>query len=356
MFSPRCKGGIDTVINSYIDNGFVEDYKVKLISTYPDKKRLTNLFGFLTFLKALLAFVYYALINDVNVVHIHSASRGSFVRKAILMQIAKILNSRVIFHLHGGGFADFYNNQSPMVKSIIKGVFNRSDLVIVLSEFWFDWVSDTFGIKNVRILNNSVKKIYFDTREQFLTNNPVDNKQQQRILFLGRLCQEKGIYDLIYAFKKVLDVCPGAVLTICGDGEIEECIDLCKELGVTDSVEMPGWVNGKKKNNIMASSTIFCLPSHKECLPMSIIEAMSCGLVVVSSECGGIPDVITDKHNGLLITPRDREELAEKLIFMLVNPEFRKNLAKNAEDKFNRCFDSSAMRPRLEAIYNALEN
>ncbi len=123
--------------------------------------------------------------------------------------------------------------------------------------------------------------------------------------------QKKGVYDIIEAAKRIEN--PNVVINLYGDGELEIFEKLIQENNLQDKVKIKGWISGEQKNKAIKESDIYILPSYNEGLPMSILEAMACGLPVISTPIGGIAEAVKDGVNGYLIQPGDYEALTEKI-------------------------------------------
>ena len=133
------------------------------------------------------------------------------------------------------------------------------------------------------------------------------------VLYVGNLKPGKGCLDLLEAFPGLLQRQPDARLAFVGDGPAARALRTrAGELGIADRVvfagarahdELPAW---------MHAATLLCLPSHNEGVPNVILEAMACGLPVVASNVGGIPEVLP-AHAGRMVPPRDRQALVDAL-------------------------------------------
>lgn len=138
--------------------------------------------------------------------------------------------------------------------------------------------------------------------------------------FVGRLEYIKGCDLLIQAVSKIhstnLDFC----LVVVGDGPERKSLDLLvRKLGLKKYVYFCGFRNDIK--NVFQSLDLYVLPSFNEGIPLAMLEAMSHGVPVVATRVGGIPEVIKDKVNGILVPPRNPEALAEGIMEALSSPE-----------------------------------
>ncbi len=149
-----------------------------------------------------------------------------------------------------------------------------------------------------------------------------------RILFLGRLYPEKGARILVEAFARAET--HGATLVVAGDGPERPALEaLAKSRGL--AVEFPGFLQGDAKARALASARALAFPSawHENC-PMAILEAFACGTPVVASAVGGIPELVIDGTNGLLVPPGNVHALAEKISAICVSSALAARLGQSA--------------------------
>lgn len=243
--------------------------------------------------------------KEIHIVHIHAASDISFCRKSIFIVIAKLFGKRVIFHSHGAELKIF-TNQHPI---FVKKVLGQCDCIIALSQSWKEWFMETFNHPNVVVIKNIIAAPQI---------KEVEKDGKLRLLFLGRLGKRKGFYDLIEVlymhraeFKGRLEVLFG------GDGEVEEVCSLIKEYQLGNIAKYQGWVNSEKRSYLLNFCDVYILPSYNEGLPISILEAMSYSLPVISTNVGGIPEVLRNNENGFLIEPGDKQGMYDAIHFFM---------------------------------------
>ncbi|MFX0204880.1 MAG: glycosyltransferase [Candidatus Hodarchaeota archaeon] len=158
---------------------------------------------------------------------------------------------------------------------------------------------------------------------EFKENSTCAPRKDRVIISVANLTPVKGMSYLIRAMRSIND----GKLVIIGDGpERKDLESLSLNLGLSDRVLFLGWVNhGLRFWNHLRNSTVFVLPSISEGFPRALIEAMACGLPVVATKVGGVPDVIRDGVNGYLVPSRDEEALSEAIEKVLNNINFRKS-------------------------------
>ena len=339
--SRNMQGGVITVVNSYFDIGIDEKLNIKYVETLIDGNYLKKINQFF---KATISILF--SMKNTDIVHIHMASRGSFLRKGIVVLISKIFNKKIIIHLHGAEFMVFYNYEcNKLIKRYIRYIFDKSDKVISLSESWKKDLTQIVNPEKIRVVPNGV-----------LINNE-DNEKDYKdkvVLFLGRLGERKGIFDLIDVIREIVNIHKDSMFIIAGDGEIEKVKNLCSNYNLNKNVRVLGWVDGEDKIELLKNATVYVLPSYNEGMPMSILEAMSFSIPVVSTYVGGIPEVINNGVDGLLIEPGNKESLKQKLLQLLNSESERELIGKKAKEKIDKKFNLVKISDKLLEIYNSI--
>jgi colanic acid/amylovoran biosynthesis glycosyltransferase len=146
-----------------------------------------------------------------------------------------------------------------------------------------------------------------------------------------------------------------------GDGEERSSIKrLISALKLKKQVSLKGLVAHHQLAQLLQEADLFCLPSlttkdgNQEGIPNAIKEALATGLPVVSTRHGGIPELVTDGREGLLVPEKKVSQLAEKIMYLMENPTLRQELGRNGREKVERYFDSAKQVRRLEEIYSRL--
>lgn len=336
------KGGIGLCVNNYSKH--MSDFKV--LVTHRFKSKVMNTLWFPICIVELLLI----LIKDRNIkiLHIHGASKGSFYRKYILYAFARAFsNKKIIYHIHGGGFRDFYLESSKFIQRRIRYVINSADLVICLSEKWKHFYSSAFKPKQIKILNNMI--IPPINTERNLSNDKF------RLLFLGLIGDNKGIFDLIKILAKNKRQFEGKLeLVIAGNGEVDRLTNTILKWKMQKIVHFKGWANEEKKEELFRSSDAFILPSYKEGLPLSILEAMSYGLPIISSKVGGIPDLIHKGKNGILVIPGNQRAIQNAIVKLMTNKDICKNYSQNSTKAVVDFYPDRVLKS-LFSIYHELQ-
>jgi len=210
--------------------------------------------------------------------------------------------------------------------------------------------------EKVTVLRNAVDTDRFTPEK----DNKIRNKYKFKsddivILFVGHLEAFKGLFELIYAFNNVKKEKENVKLIIIGDGsqKIRSKKEI-NELGLEESVIFAGKIPPSEIHEFYQTSDIFVLPSHTDAggPPVVFIEAMACGLPVIGTDVGGIPEGIDDGVNGFIVPPESVEELTKKLEILVTDESLRKEFGSNSLKKIHEnsmTLDKKA--ERLVSIY-----
>ena len=337
------RGGISSVVRVYEQYGLFERFGIRYIATHCDGSALRKLWCAMSALGSYAV----ALLRRPALVHVHVASRASFWRKSTFFLLAFLFDVPAVLHLHGGGFAVFYDKEcGPLRKRFVRFVYNRCQRVLVLSAAWQKWVLQMCSNPNVVSIYNPV--LVPDQTPSW------ENRTPGSVLFLGRLGPGKGSYDLLNAAARVAATRPDLRLLLGGDGEVAEVRVRAEELGIADHVELLGWVRGEDKERLLATAVLYVLPSYNEGLPVSVLEAMAAGLPILTTPVGGIPEAVTDGVEGFLVEPGDVRTLADRLERLLADPDLARRMGVAARHKVEAAFSANAVVPQLEAMYAAM--
>lgn len=230
-----------------------------------------------------------------------------------------------------------------MARRFIAWTFRSAATVIALSEQWQENVRRICRTARVVVLANAVSLPDLGRRQ-------VPHARIE-VLFLGRLGQRKGTFDLVEAFSKVAPRHPQARLICAGDGAIAEIQARGRALGIEDRLECPGWLGEAAAAARLASASVFALPSYAEGMPMALLEAMSWGLPVVTSPVGGIPQLVKHDVNGKLIPAGDVDALAGALLQLIEEPQERNRLGLAARATIERDYSLAASIEGLIELY-----
>ncbi len=337
------RGGIGAVLSIYSKNIAPFNF----IPTLSYRSKIHELFFFST---SLLKLVYLlATKREIRIVHIHGAKDGSIWRKFFVCFIAKkIFAKKTIFHIHAGGFDEYYERGGRFYKYICRFLVNNAEALVVLSERWNGFFAKNFKVKKLIVIKNPVEHKPQPARLPKTTSEVV-------FLFLGRIADHKGIFDLVNLVCTEQDALRGKCrFLIGGNHETERLKKMISDGGISDLAEYIGWVQNDEKDRFFYMSDFFILPTYEEGMPMTILEAFSYGKPVISTPVGSIPEVVEHNKNGILFTPGDMGQL-KKILFDVINdPSKYDCMRKNAMNTALEFYPES-IKIELERLYAEID-
>ena len=293
-----------------------------------------------------------------DVVHVPITSWWAFWKGVSFMVIARAFGARVVAHLHGAMFDQYYQGSHPWVRRIIRQSLGIAEVVIVLSEHWSHFVEREIAPRaSVVIVPNGIDRHRVDCIQASL---PGDDGRYSRgkVSIAGRLEQRKGTDELAHAMMLVIQEVPAAHLDVVGQWTTQEdraaFTDTCRRLGIASHVAISGAVPNEEVLRCLARASVFALPSHCENLPIAVIEAMASGLPVVATPVGGIPEMVEDGVTGFLVPVNDHQALAERLVQLLQSPELCRSMGCAGRARFEERYSADVVIQRLAEIYATL--
>jgi glycosyltransferase involved in cell wall biosynthesis len=238
----------------------------------------------------------------------------------VFILAARLSRAPIVLHLHGGGYAAFYESAPAALRLLIRTVLGEASRIIVLTEAFrsqFRFLRDD-GERIVVVPNGSPVPL--------AAPRPAPGGGI-RLLFLSNLLVEKGYQDVVAAFPLLRQRLPdgfrislvlGGNFSLGKDGfrDVAEMkADLHRriaELGLADIVRHVGLVEDRDKQRVLDDADLFLLPTYyeNEGQPLALIEALSRGLPVISTAWRGLGDMVTDGANGLIVPPRSPDAIA----------------------------------------------
>ena len=335
----RCvHGGISGVVNNYFDAGLDRMIDLCYIGTMVEGTKFVKL------LQAMKAYLRFLIrLSKYDIIHVNVASDSSYFRKSVFIRTAKACGKKVVIHQHGGNFPEFYEKElSERGRKGVKKVLAMGDAFLVLGTSWLDFFGEIIGRERITILPNAL---------------PVPRREEKRygahkILYMGRLCEAKGIGELLSVLPKLRERYPDVRLYLAGIWESRELQKQAKM--IKECVTDLGWVEGEKKRWLLRECDIFVLPSYFEGQPVSVLEAMAYACGIVTTRTGSIPDMIEENETGLFAVPGDIGSLEESLARLLEDSELCRRLGESARQKVEADFSIDNSLKQLLAVYETI--
>ena len=273
-----------------------------------------------------------AKARGFDIINSHGCSYIGFVTVLMCHIVSRLLGKRLVITYHGGGAKDFFDKY-PSCKYFL----NVNQPVIVPSGF-LEAVFAEYGLKSKIIPNVIDLKKFSFTERKNITPKIVSTRN------LADVYNIKAAIDTHVIVQKQY---PDAKYTIAGDGRRRKKLERYVSRHAIRNVVFAGRVNNADIPGLLAENDIFINTSLQDNYPVSILEAFACGLPVVSTDVGGIPFIVNDKKNGLLVEPNNPEDMAAKIIWLLENQNAAMTILRNARESL-REYDSVRVKEKWQ--------
>jgi len=244
--------------------------------------------------------------------------------------LSQIYKAKFFFKVHGSDINEFAKIKSRA--SQIKSAAEKASGIISVSQALKQ------EMLNLGIVPEKINVIYNGVNhDKFSSLPPLNEKlpSNNYILYVGNLKKDKGIFELLYGFAQIHESFPSYNLTYAGPGSLkDELLLQATQLGIVNKVKLLGPVNHNELPSLIQQANLLALPSYNEGVPNVILEAMACGIPVVATSVGGIPEVVDEDICGVIIEPRSNEAVAQGLTKVL-NKTWSSNKIKQHSLRFS---------------------
>lgn len=293
-------------------------------------------------------------LHGIEVLHVHYAiphAYAGYMAKKMLEEDG--IRIPMVTTLHGTDITLVGNH--PFYKPAVSFSINKSDVVTSVSKSLKEDTYRLFDINNdIKVIPNFIEI----SKERLDENDPCHRSlmataEEKVLTHISNFRKVKRISDVVKIFYEVQKTIPSKLMMV-GDGpEKEAAENLCVELGIHNRVIFFG--NSNEIDKILCYTDLFLLPSETESFGLAALEAMACGVPVISSNSGGLPEVNKDGITGYLSNVGDIEGMSKNAISILQDDvklnAFKKNALKEASE-----FDIKKILPLYEEVYQTAIN
>ena len=218
-----------------------------------------------------------------------------------------------------------------ILKPLTKKIWKNADQVMAVTNSLKKTALRTAPDQDIIVMPNGVESIFF--KDITRINKNINHL---KLISVARLIKRKGIQDILKALEELKD--PTISLLVVGTGNYEkELKKMCKNLSLSNTVTFYGFCPPKELLMLYHKCDVFILPSLAEAFGNVFAEAMACGLPIIGSNIGGIPDLV-DKENGILVEPGNIDEIKNAILKMKVSKEMRIKMAEANRKKILECY------------------
>lgn len=294
--------------------------------------------------------------EPVDLMHINpSFGLQSLMRDGLFMLVtASMPLGGVVVFFHGWDDALAERiRRIPPLRLLFRLAYGRAAHIYVLADSFKRQLVE-LGIEPAVV---EVTTTMFDARQMEAVPRPLVKPPRDRIrlLYLGRVVAAKGLHELLDAYAELAASHASVDLVIAGDGpEREGLMAKVRDRHLDERVAFTGFVSGTVKTRLFQDADIFVLPSYREGCPVAVLEAMAMGLPIIASRKGGIPAVVQDGVNGLLLERVDVASIRHALDFLILDEGARLRMGEQNRKKAWQHYEAGVVTRGIEAQYRRL--
>ncbi len=290
-----------------------------------------------------------------DIVHTHSAKAGALGRRA-----AKACGVPIIVHtFHGHVFHSYFGNfQSKIFQFLERRLARISTGIIAIRTVQKEELADTYHIcsaEKIKVIPLGIDLSKFEINKEqnrASTRSKYNLEDKVAVAIIGRLAPIKNHSLFLDVIESLCERGIFANYFIVGDGQEKNAVfaraeQLKERYNV--SIEMTGWV--KNIGEFNAGMDVICLTSDNEGTPVSLIEAQANNLPVVTTDVGGVRDIVQDGETGFIVPPKNVNQFAEKLGFLIENQEIRQKMSQNGWNYVKEKFHYTTLVKNMEEYY-----
>lgn len=363
-------GGVQVAVSNLIKQYLKKGHRVELITTrwpktltkteYVDGVKVTRLpfrlpslnpvslvkFSIQAFM-CLWNMYFLARRAKFDIINLHYVSENALYA----LMLSYFMHIPLVTNIHGSDI-QLFALRGKFNKWVVKQCLKRSDQVIANSNALLEVTLKLFGSKNIKnpvVIGNGVDLLKIDQ-----SNNPYSSLAPF-ILGIGRLEYFKGFDVLVKAFAAVKKRFPAVRLIIVGEGsEMGKLEVLRQDLALYDSVSFYGRLEHKDVLKMLDACEFLVMPSRREAFGIVIIEAMATGKAVIATNVGGIPELVTNGKNGILVQPDDPNSIACAIATLIQDDQLSKKLGKFGMKNVKENFDWEQVSKKYLELLNGI--
>lgn len=298
-----------------------------------------------------LRLAYQVLAHRAGIVHVNTAlTVRAFWRDLAYILVARSCGARVIYQVHGGPAPQTFCGGRRLAAAFVRATLALADVIVVLSSAEREAFC-RFGVAApVLTLPNAIDCSACEppAAERAAPERPL------RVLYLGRLVREKGLYELLEGVRLARARGAATELILAGDGPEGAAL---REAARADgaAVRFVGPVRGPEKAALLSWADVLALPSYAEGLPYALLEAMAAGVPAIATRVGAIPEVVADGVNGLLLEPRAPEAIAAAIHALGEDRDALARMGEASRDTIAARYSMRRLAGEMRALYANLE-
>lgn len=314
IFLAPCReavSGVSTHLNLLFASRLGEEFALVHFQVGSEGRSESKLGRLARLLHSLILLAAEILRRNAALVHLNTSLNGrAYWRDLAYLIIAKMCGTRALLQVHGGALPQQFFGGNRALTAFLRWTLMLPDAIVVLASSELEAYRSFVPRQQILALPNSIDCAPYAK----LVHEPSDPATPLRLIYIGRLAREKGLFELMQAVRLAHTAGTRVRLVVAGCGPDEAPLrQFAVELGLESVVSFAGPVSGNGKIELLGAADVFVLPSHGEGLPYALLESMAAGVPVIATRVGAIPDVVLGGLHGLLVPLQDPKAIAHAI-------------------------------------------
>jgi glycosyltransferase involved in cell wall biosynthesis len=292
------------------------------------------------------------LARRAAIVHLNtSLNAGAYWRDLAYLVVAKLCGARALYQVHGGALPQQFFARSRALTAFLRGTLQLPDAIVVLAQVELEAYRQFVPRQQVLACPNGIDCADYAKFARARS----DTAAPLKLVYLGRLVKEKGLYEALQGLKLAHARGARAQLVLVGSGPEETQLRrFAEELGLAADVSFVPPAFGERKIKLLSDADVLVLASYSEGLPYALLEAMAAGTPAITTGVGGIPDVVSDGVHGLLVPPRDADAIASAIDRLAADRDLLARMSAACRSRIAGGYSLERLSGELRRLYSAM--
>lgn len=341
--------GISTHLNLLLASRLADEFSLVHFQVGSEGRTESRAGRLARILMSPLALAAAILARRAEIVHINTAlNTRAFWRDLAYLVVARLCGARVLYQVHGGALPQQFFPWGRAVTAVLRWMLRMADAIVVLAQIEVDAYRKFFPGQPVLLCPNGIDVARYArfTRVRSAAAAPL------KLVYIGRLAPEKGVYEALRGLKLAQRQGARARMVVAGSGpEDARLRQLAEELGLAGDVSFAGPVSGEAKIRLLSESDVLVLASYSEGLPYALLEGMAAGTAVITTRVGAIPDVVTEGVHGLFVPSRDADAIARAIGGLAADREALTRMSRACRRRIAGGYSMERLSGEIRALY-----
>ncbi len=344
--------GVSTHLNLLLESRLAENFSLQHFQVGSEGRRESRLGRMARLLISPFRLALALVRSRAALLHVNSSlNPRAYWRDLAYLLMAKLCGVRVLLQIHGGALPDQFFAHNRLLTGFLRFTLGLSDTIVVLAKCELESYKRFLPRHDIVLIANAVRWSDFAQ----LVRPPRNMQRPLRLVYLGRLAHDKGLYEALRATRCVTTRGVSVQFFIAGSGPEESALRAYLDsLHLTNGGKIVGPVFSTAKIRLLGCADVLLLPSYAEGLPYALLEGMAAGAAVIATRVGAIPDVVVDQVHGFLTPCRDALAIGAAIEALANDPQMLERMGRASRQRVAADYSADRLIGEFSALYQRL--